>query len=627
MVSIQVEATPMIGFESASSSKPIPFSCARAAARAGPSTSWRELWGGWRPAMGGREAYPGRVAGGRGGGLGVGRACGAARILRVARPPLGAGEARALPLAEAPEVALGLARVDLAARQVQVRLGDQAPLVALERHPLGQDVVGVGEARRAVRTRLVRELDAVLVEQPAGLREVCEDRIVRVDQVGVGHAAEVAARVSGDGAGRLATPHAQEAEVAVHRPLLLVDAGAQELAGALLRTALTTGVVAAGLAAAARLLAGAARVHAPVQPRQRDLPEQGEHDDRGGAQRDGHRGRPALPGAARSAREEDDAAGVPRDLLDRAPHLRLPPAGLGDRRHRRPHAVVQLAAEELDEALLVLGDIDVALGDQLLAGARSHAEELHRTDYARGAAACRRSRAPDGERCRRPNTSTGPAPAPSSRRPSRTASEAIARAARAASSGAWPSARCAARALEWVQPDPWAAPSRWRGPVSSSSVSPSKKTSTTSSRCPPVTTTARGPRACSARASAAPSPSPSGRSASTRASGRLGVITEASGSTNPGSAPRASSSSSTAPDSATITGSTTIGVPRSRSPSASRTARTVSAVPSMPIFTASTPMSPTTWRTCSTIISGGTGCTALTPVVFCAVSAVIAVMP
>src|SRR3954452_5263599 len=71
MVSIQVEATPMIGFESASSSKPMPFSCARAAARAGPSTSWRELWRGSRAAMGGREAYPGRVAGGRGSGLGV----------------------------------------------------------------------------------------------------------------------------------------------------------------------------------------------------------------------------------------------------------------------------------------------------------------------------------------------------------------------------------------------------------------------------------------------------------------------------------------------------------------------------------------------------------------------------
>ena len=57
------------------------------------------------------------------------------------------------------------------------------------------------------------------------------------------------------------------------------------------------------------------------------------------------------------------------------------------------------------------------------------------------------------------------------------------------------------------------------------------------------------------------------------------------------------------------------------------TASTVSAVPSIPIFTASTPMSVATWRTCSTMKSGGVAWTPLTPVVFCAVSAVIAVIP
>ena len=36
IVSIQVEATPMIGLASASSSKPMPFRYARAAARLGP---------------------------------------------------------------------------------------------------------------------------------------------------------------------------------------------------------------------------------------------------------------------------------------------------------------------------------------------------------------------------------------------------------------------------------------------------------------------------------------------------------------------------------------------------------------------------------------------------------------
>ena len=47
----------------------------------------------------------------------------------------------------------------------------------------------------------------------------------------------------------------------------------------------------------------------------------------------------------------------------------------------------------------------------------------------------------------------------------------------------------------------------------------------------------------------------------------------------------------------------------------------------MPIFTASTPMSLATARTCSTMNSPGTACTPVTPSVFCAVNAVIAVMP
>src|SRR3954463_11372088 len=92
-------------------------------------------------------------------------------------------EALALPAAEAPDVALDLARVDLAAREVHVRRGDQAALVALERHPLREYVVRVRQAGRPVRLGLVGELDAVLVEQAAGLRQVGDDRLVRVDQV------------------------------------------------------------------------------------------------------------------------------------------------------------------------------------------------------------------------------------------------------------------------------------------------------------------------------------------------------------------------------------------------------------------------------------------------------------
>src|SRR3954469_7494235 len=47
----------------------------------------------------------------------------------------------------------------------------------------------------------------------------------------------------------------------------------------------------------------------------------------------------------------------------------------------------------------------------------------------------------------------------------------------------------------------------------------------------------------------------------------------------------------------------------------------------MPILTASTPMSSATARTCSTMNSPGTGWIAVTPTVFCAFSAVIAVIP
>ena len=47
----------------------------------------------------------------------------------------------------------------------------------------------------------------------------------------------------------------------------------------------------------------------------------------------------------------------------------------------------------------------------------------------------------------------------------------------------------------------------------------------------------------------------------------------------------------------------------------------------MPILTASTPMSSATARTCSTMNAPGTGWTPVTPTVFCAVSAVSAVMP
>ncbi len=61
--------------------------------------------------------------------------------------------------------------------------------------------------------------------------------------------------------------------------------------------------------------------------------------------------------------------------------------------------------------------------------------------------------------------------------------------------------------------------------------------------------------------------------------------------------------------------------------SRSATARTIPALASMPILTASAPMSSRTASICAATISAGTSWTARTSRVFWAVSAVIALMP
>ena len=60
---------------------------------------------------------------------------------------------------------------------------------------------------------------------------------------------------------------------------------------------------------------------------------------------------------------------------------------------------------------------------------------------------------------------------------------------------------------------------------------------------------------------------------------------------------------------------------------AAATACTTGASCSMPIFTASTPMSSATASICCASSSGGSAWIARTPTVFCTVMAVIAVMP
>lgn len=113
---------------------------------------------------------------------------------------------------------------------------------------------------------------------------------------------------------------------------------------------------------------------------------------------------------------------------------------------------------------------------------------------------------------------------------------------------------------------------------------------------------------------------------STSASGRLGVTRSARGRRSRANASRASSRRSGAPPLATITGSTTN---RSTpcSPRALATDRTISAENSMPVFTASAPMSESTLRIWAPTASGSTGNTPWTPTEFWAVTAVRAELP
>ena len=226
----------------------------------------------------------------------------------------------ALPLRQPPQVALDLARVELAAGQVHVGRRDQPALVAGQRHPLGQHVVGVGQPRAAVRPRVVGEGDAVLVEQPVRLRQVGDDRPVRIDQVGVRRAAGQRP-TPGPAAVACDAPDADEAEVAVHRPLLVVDARAQQRPRALLGAALAAGVV--GHAPGR----GGAAPDGATTPPPAGATIRSESSARATSASRRERAAPAVPrrralAAARGPREEDHALGVARDVLERTHHLR-----------------------------------------------------------------------------------------------------------------------------------------------------------------------------------------------------------------------------------------------------------------------------------------------------------------
>src|SRR4051794_26578537 len=81
--------------------------------------------------------------------------------------------------------------------------------------------------------------------------------------------------------------------------------------------------------------------------------------------------------AAGGGREEDDALGIARDLVE-GPHQRglaAPPRAR--RRDRGPQALVELGPESLDQLAFLGGDLRIAFGEKDLAMAGLHAQELH----------------------------------------------------------------------------------------------------------------------------------------------------------------------------------------------------------------------------------------------------------
>ena len=215
----------------------------------------------------------------------------------------------------------------------------------------------------------------------------------------------------------------------------------------LLRAALAPGVV-----ADLRHLARASAVK--VAPRERKHAERArgtsssrsddEHDRRG-AQRQRHRAQRAVRGAPPAARGKkitrSASRGTSLKLFTSSAWRRPSRVSLGN---RRPHPRVELTAKGLDQLLLLLRRLHVALGEQYLTVTGLHTQELHRLRImanrpggaARLSGLCRRECSPTAlavagasrSQASSPTTSTGPAPAPSHAAPLATASPAIARA-------------------------------------------------------------------------------------------------------------------------------------------------------------------------------------------------------
>ena len=193
-------------------------------------------------------------------------------------------------------------------------------------------------------------------------------------------------------------------------------------------------------------------------------------------------------------------------------------------------------------------------------------------------------------------------------------------------------ARPAATAEAKVHPVPWVLTVSNLGAVNSRKLWPLKYRSVAGpSRCPPLTTTDAAPMATISRAAFFTSSSETiERPVRVSASGILGVTTAAMGNSRSRRAPTASSCRRESPLLATITGSTT----NRRSSGIAEyflsdlvTHSMIALLESIPVFTASAPMSVTTASICDSITLVGTSCTVVTASVFWAVMAVRTEVP
>ena len=185
-------------------------------------------------------------------------------------------------------------------------------------------------------------------------------------------------------------------------------------------------------------------------------------------------------------------------------------------------------------------------------------------------------------------------------------------------------------AAESVQPVPWVLRVSMRVSVKTCSLpSASNNTSLRVSpgMCPPLTSTAEAPRCCSVCAASSMSSTDSMfRSASRRASGKLGVMSVLRGASSCNNTAAALCSIRVVPVVAVTTGSsTTKGM--ACVCSACVSARMPGASGTIPILAASQPTSDKMESICVRSIAAGVGTMDCTPTVFCAVKAVMAVMP